>query len=176
MIDDDTDQDDNLENEIFQYTRKNYTHTITASLILFIGSLAAVGGIISLAGLTGNANTLLAIKPENRADTLRKNIALTRNKAEREYTALKAKMEADQVYTINKKFQVMYSLTTANNRDYLRMLSAYQQASFNIASRVRGSGEWYFYYERELNQFIKQQQAHEGKLSAYLASIQQAEP
>lgn len=173
MRDEDSGSDEAMEADVLRLTKQTYTHMIASLLLLFVGAGAALGAVMVLSGLIVSADTLLAIKPENRADSLSKSIAVTRSKAERGYAELQARMQDESIFAINKKFKVMYGVSLENERAYGRVLEAYQQASFNIASRIRGSGEWFFYYERDLMQLIQQHQRHEAKITEYLSSLEQ---
>lgn len=171
MIDDD-ELDANLEAEVLVHSKQIYSHMIVASLLLLVCVGIAVGGLMLLGNLIQSADTLLAIKPENRAEMLHKKIQLARRNTENAYAAEFAKMENKSIYDINNKFKVMYKLSLQFEQDYADTLVAYQQASFNIASRIRGSGEWYFYYERELNQLVGLQQQHQQQLQNYLSTLE----
>lgn len=175
MFEEDSDGDENVEQGILTHSQQVYKHLIAGLLILFVGAGAALAGIVSLASLIATADELLAIKPENRADTLSRNIALTRRSAEKGYAELAARMEDDSIFSVNRQFEVMYRASLDNERDYLRLLGLYQQASFNVASRIRGSGEWYYYYERELSDFIKRQQQLETQVADYLSTLDKQE-
>lgn len=172
MLDEVSDADENLEADVLRLTRQTYTHMIASLLLLFVGAGASLGAVMLLSSLITSADQLLSIKPETRADSLSKHIAATRSKAERDYAALEARMDDESIFAINKKFKVMYDISLQNERSYGEMLDSYQQASFNIASRIRGSGEWYFYYERDLMRLIKQQQNHEASMAQYLSSLE----
>lgn len=171
MIEDD-DQDDNIEGDILAHSKQIYSHMVVASVLLFVCIGFAVGGMVILGNLIQSADTLLAIKPENRADALHKKIQLAHRNTEKAYAAEIAKMDNKSIFDINNKFRVMYKLSLQFEQDYADTLLAYQQASFNIASRIRGSGEWYFYYERELNQLVGLQQQHQKQLQNYLSTLE----
>lgn len=171
MIEEDEDNGE-LHGEILRHTRQIYSHLLIGLLVLFVAVGLSAGGLVVLSNLLQTADELLAVEPENRSDRLQKQIAAAQKRAERQYRDYESRMDDQSVFAINQAFNVMYQVSREFERDYAQLLSGYQKASFNLASRIRGSGEWYFYYERELNTLIQRQKVQEERLKAYLSDHQ----
>lgn len=168
MIEEEED-DQAFDAAILQHTKQVYTHMLVGWLLLFLMAGLSVGGLAVLGKMLQTTDELMAVEPETRSQALRKKIALVQNNVKKQYQAYEARMDDQSVFTINKAFGVMYQVSRTFEEDYARLLAGYQKSSFNLASRVRGSGEWYFYYERELNAFIQRQKLLEERLKAYVA-------
>lgn len=167
---DDADQDDDsgYDQAIFRYTKQAYTHLLVNALLVFLLLGGFVVGLIVLKNTVADVEMLLAIKPENRAEAMEKKIAKTRQAVEQQYADYKAKMEDDSIYAVNKKFEVIYEVSSSSEQDYSALLSLFQDAAYQVASKTRGSGEWFYYYEKELKQFALRQRQRQAKLDAYL--------
>lgn len=158
-----------IEQAVLRHTRQVYSHLLSGLLVLFVAVGLSVGGLVVLSNLLRTADELLAVEPENRSEALKKQIASVRNDVEKQYQEYHSRMEDDSVFRINKAFAVMYQVSGQFEADYAKLLLGYQKTSFNLASRIRGSGEWYFYYERELSAYIERQKVLDSQLKAYLA-------
>ena len=161
--------DESMEEDILRHTRQVYKHLLTASLVLFLLFGAFGGGLFALVNAIDRADELLAVKPENRADKLGKKIANTRESVEKQYADLEARMQDETITNVRKRYQIIYDMSQQDERDYAQLLSSYQQASYQIAGRIRGSGEWYHYYERDLKELIARQRAAEARLATFVS-------
>lgn len=169
MLDESDDVDDELEADIVRHTKQVYANLVGGLLVLFVALGGAVGGVATLVHLNNTADALLAIKPENRADMFRKKIASVRKRVKGQYADYEARMKDKSIYAISNIFKVLYKVTIEEEQDYGRLLRDYSDASYELASRVRGSGEWYYYYEREVGANIRRQRAMETQMKDYLS-------
>lgn len=161
--------DHQIDADIMRLTKQAYGHLLFGLLIFLLAIGGFGAGVFALSDNIKLADKLLAFKPENRAGALARQITKTQKSVEQQYAAYEAKMTDESIYDISKKFAVMYRLTQQNEQDYERLLSSYLLASYHIASIIRGSGEWYHYYERELNQFVLRQKTREKSIDTYIA-------
>ena len=170
--DDRGDGDDQYDEAIMQLTKQSYTHLLVGILLTFLLVGAVIGGLITLVGSMQKIDELLAIKPENRAEAIGKDIEQTQAQVAKAYADYKAEMEDESIYAVKKKFAVIYEMSKEAEQQYSLLLSEYQTAMYQVASRTRGSGEWYFYYEKDLRQLVTHQRQREQFLSAYLSKKQ----
>lgn len=158
--------DESYDEDILRHSHEVYKHLLTASLVLFLLMGAVGGGLYALVDCIHRADDLLAIKPENRADSLGRKIASTRKGVEKQYADLEARMQDDAIKKISERYHRIYKISGEDEKGYEQLLSSYLQVSYEVASRIRGSGEWYFYYERDLKALVARQRAAEARLAA----------
>ena len=77
-------------------------------------------------------------------------------------------MDDDSIYTVNRKFKVIYEVSQQSELDYGLFLEGYQKAVYQVASKVRGSGEWYYYYDRDLKKLISNNNLRKTQMGRYL--------
>lgn len=126
--------------------------------------LVLVLGILSLGSVHKAARAMSADKPENRFDSFRAKISLVHDKVEEQYQQHLNKMQDQSILTVNEKFNVIYQLSQQSERDYVALLELYQKIAYDSASRIKGSGEWYYYYQQKLAALIKKAKARESKM------------
>lgn len=129
--------------------------------------LVLVLGIISLGGVHKATSALVADKPENRVDSFATKITRVQEKVESEYQQHLSRMEDQSIFSINKKFRVIYELSQQSERDYVLLLQQYQKLAYDSASRIKGSGEWYYYYQRKIDVLVKKAKARDSKMRQY---------
>ena len=160
--------EEELDGVILRYTRQNYTHLLVNSLLLLLLLLAAVGGLLMVKQQNLLADQLLAIKPENRVERLEKLIQKSRKSVEKQYAQYTDRMNDDSIYAVNRRFAVIYESSRAGEVALSKLIAEWADASYEIASHTKGSGEWYFYFEKALKNQLLKQQNRELKLNDYL--------
>jgi hypothetical protein len=132
--------------------------------------IVLVIGILSLGGVHKKTSALVADKPENRAESYAVKISSVQNKVEQQYQQHLSRMEDPSILTVNEKFRAIYELSQQSERDYAALLELYQKMAYDSASRVKGSGEWYYYYERKVADSVKKAKDRESKMRQYFQS------
>lgn len=125
--------------------------------ILFIPLMLSVlaAGIISLSVGVKKIDFLLAIKPESRVEAFSADIRKVQKKVEGQYAAHLNKMDDESIFTVSRKFELLYEYSLDSESDYLKFLEGYQKATYEVTKKVRGSGEWYYYYDKKLMRLVK---------------------
>lgn len=130
--------------------------------------LVFVAGVISLASAFKMTTELLAIKPENRSELFARKINATTKQVEEDYEALLLQMEDPRIDKVNTNFGVLYDVSWQSEQDYSAFVDLFKKAVYQVASKTKGSGEWYFYYDRDLDRLITNVEKRRSDLEAYL--------
>ncbi|MEE8059939.1 MAG: hypothetical protein V3T17_19230 [Pseudomonadales bacterium] len=146
-----------------EYSRQMWIAILFIPLML----IAFLVGVLSLSSAVKTADLLLAVKPENRAGLFANRIEKVNQKVRDQYAVHVNKMDDESIYTVNRKFELLYELSLESEKDYGILLDTYQKSIYQIASKVRGSGEWYFYYDRKLKQLIDSNKRRQLLMSRY---------
>ena len=133
-----------MEDKIALLSGQGTRQLVLAVVLLILMPVLFVVCILSLASAVKTTDRLFAIEPVNRAGILSKEIDKVKKNIENQYAEHLVKMEDQTIFTVSDKFTTLYSVSQQSESDYGKLLLAYQQAVYQTASNVRGSGEWYF--------------------------------
>lgn len=125
-------------------------------------------GVFSLASAFKTTTALLAIKPENRTELFARKIKATTKQVEEDYQALLQQMEDPRIDKVNTNFGLLYEVSLQSEQDYSAFVDLYKKAVYQVASKTKGSGEWYFYYDRDLDKLINNGNKRRLDLEKYL--------
>ncbi|WP_101759454.1 hypothetical protein [Oceanicoccus sp. KOV_DT_Chl] len=166
--DEDTPKEQTLEDKIEVVAVKASKQFWIAIACIPVILIIFVVGIITLANAHKQTSSIVAEKPVNKLEMFSRNIEGVKQKAEKQYANYLDKMEDKSILTINENFRVMYQLSGESEQDYTQLLDVYQKVNYENASRIRGSGQWFFYHEKKIKNLILRSQQREEKLMAYL--------
>ena len=139
----------------------------TALAFIFLAVLVFAIGIGSLSMAVKSADELLAIKPENRVERFYSDVSKVQKEVELQYAEHLDKMDDEAIFSVSKKFELLYELSLESESDYGVFLNTYEKSVYQIASKVRGSGEWYFYYDKTLKKLIFNNQRRVKSMKRY---------
>ncbi len=126
-----------------------------------------VVGLILLVNANEKASHILAEKPENKVDSFSKKISVTKDKASQQYNKHLEKMEDESIFTVNQKFRSMYQISKESEADYVTLVNQYQKLSYDMASRINGSGEWFYYFDQKVAKLLAQARERESEMVQY---------
>lgn len=127
-----------------------------------------VVGVLSLASAFKTTTALLAIKPENRSELFARKVKATTKQVEKDYAALLLQMEDPRIERVNTNFGLLYEVSLRSEQDYSALVELYKKAVYQVASKTKGSGEWYFYYDRDLDKLVNNGGKRRSDLEVYL--------
>ena len=78
-------------------------------------------------------------------------------------------MDDKSIFTVKEKFEIIYDLSTESEEQYTGLLKTYQVMVYETASRVRGSGEWYYYYRQKIDRLVNTAKNREQELKQYFS-------
>lgn len=156
-----------LEDKIQAVSHQSTVHLFVAVGFLPLLIAIFVGGLLMLANAHKSTSTIVAKKPENRVDLFRKKIDVVKLKTEAQYNQYLSKMDDDSIFSVNEKFEIIYELSLESEKSYTELLENYQTMVYETASRVRGSGEWYYYYEQKIARLTALSKSREQKMKEY---------
>lgn len=166
MADDDT-EESKFDSKLKLQSSRINKQLLTGAILLPILLVALVVGILSLGNIHKTTQALKLQEPENRVDEFSNRIDAVKEKVKAQYGKHTEKMNAKGIFDVSEKFGVMYDLSIQSESDYLVLLESYQTLIYESASRVRGSGDWFEFYEPQVRALLKAAQAREEKMKRY---------
>ncbi len=163
------DEENGYERQAAKFSKQGFAHLITTIVMLPVFIILFIVGVLMLANTKKELDRLSDIEPENRADIFADKIEDTEKLIQNQYAEYLDKMQDDSIFQLNEKFQIMYEVSKESEQDYSRLLDIYRDATYQLSSKVRGSGEWFYYYDRRLNNFIASQNSREQDMFSYFA-------
>jgi hypothetical protein len=125
-------------------------------------------GLINLGKLHKITLELNKSKPASLEDVYSKKIAKVKLRAENQYKQYRDKMESSKALSENNKLTKLFEYTVSSEADFVSFLEAYKDLSYDTASKVKGSGEWYFYFNKSLEEIVDKGKVRHGEISKTL--------
>ena len=157
-----------LEDKVEAVAKKSSIQFWVAIGFIPLMLITFVVGVLFLGNAHKVTSGIVAEEPINKIDIFAKKIAAVKLKAEKQYAKYHSKMENDAILSVNEKFRIMYELSEESEKDYTYFLEQYQKLAYDSASRVKGSGQWYYYYDQKLSKLVSRAQQREKNLLDYL--------
>ncbi len=170
MVDDRDDSDSGesaLDDKIESVRKKSFGHLWVGVIFIPVLLIVFAVGLVALASAHKTTANMTAEKPENKVEVFSKKIAAVKIRAEGQYNKYLIKMDDESIFTVNEKFEILYDLSMESEEQYTELLETYQGMVYDAASRVKGSGEWFYYYEQKVNRFVATAKNREDKLKQY---------
>ncbi|MEH6909398.1 MAG: hypothetical protein V7459_02350 [Oceanicoccus sp.] len=160
--------DKKLAGRVQQTSKKVGAQFVVGLVIVPVLLILFVVGLLNLVSFNKMTKELALKEPDNLGQVFSVRIDAAQNEAERQYAEHLDKMANGEIFEVSKKFITLYETSLASEKDYTRLLSTYQQLSYESASRVKGSGEWYFYYKEKIQKLSDAALKREEALITYL--------
>ena len=169
MVEDKDDNEVNLEEKIESLRQKSLGHFWGGMVFLLLLLIAFAMGVTVLASAHATTATITIKNPEQRAELLAKKIANVKTKAEGQYAKYLNKMDDDTILAVDETFEVLYHLSMESEEQYTELLATYQAMVYGAASRIKGSGEWFYYYEQNIIRLVNAAKNREQKLKQHIS-------
>lgn len=145
----------------------NRQHWLAIICLFSMPILLAVFVTIT-AKLVKRSDSILAIEPVNRTAVFSGKIDKVKAGVEKKFLQHHQKMQDPTIAGINRKFKQLYALSLQSDIEYAQSMEQYQAATFQLASKTRGSGEWYFYHKKMIDQLHAGQKQRAQQISDYI--------
>ncbi|EAW31853.1 hypothetical protein GP2143_05365 [marine gamma proteobacterium HTCC2143] len=159
--------EEQLAERIQEASQKAKTQWVTGLVMVPILLIVSIVGVLSLVSFHGSTRELESQKPEDLVQIFSARIDVARRQAEEQYAVHSEKMSNGDIFEVSKKFTTLFDVSQTSESDYARLLSTYQQLAYESASRVKGSGEWYFYYKGQVSSLSNAANKREAALITY---------
>ncbi|MFA7555082.1 MAG: hypothetical protein WCY88_12595 [Spongiibacteraceae bacterium] len=168
----DTAEDDSsisAEDRVSGVSRKSILTMVLISICLVMMLVVFVVGLMSLVS-AHKATTVLEDKnPDKKIAAMVEKIEDVKEQVGQQYDVHLSKINDGSILGANKKFKQLYQISLASEQDYLAFMTAYQKIDYEVASRVRGSGEWYFYHGKGIETLVANANKRKAALAEYLS-------
>lgn len=170
MIDhNDDDSDIGLDNKIALLEQQSSSHFWLSIVFLLLLTITFILGIMVLARAHTSTADINIIKPEHRAALFARNIASAKTKAEQQYASYLNKINDDTVVAVTDSYKTLHQLSMQSERQYAQLLTTYQAMVYDSASRIKGSGEWFYYYEQDIIRLVNAANNRQRALKQYIS-------
>ena len=169
MIDYNDKSDSGLDDKIVLLRQQSSNHFWVSIIFLLLLIIVFALGIMALANAHNHTADISIIKPEHRVELFARNIATVKIKAEQQYATYFNKMNDDTVLAVTDTFERLHQLSIESEQQYVQLLNTYQTMIYAAASRIKGSGEWFYYYEQDISRLANAANYRQRALSQYIA-------
>ena len=166
---DDESKESSIDKKIELVADKNTRHLLIIIILLLVIPILVVVCVLNLVQAVKTTDKLMANQPGNLTRIFSDNILSVQADLEIKYNKHLNKMDDSSIFVANKKFQILYTLSQESEADYGKMLTAYQNSIYTIASKVHGSGEWFFFFDGQLKKIIHNQSRRESQMIWYFS-------
>jgi hypothetical protein len=157
-----------LADRIQQASKKVGTQFVVGLVVVPVLLILFVVGLLNLVSINKTTKELAFKEPDDLVQIFSVRIDAAQSEAEKQYAVHLDKMSNGEIFEVSKKFMTLHEVSLASEKDYARLLSSYQELSYDSASRVKGSGEWYFYYKEKIQKLSDAALKREEALISYL--------
>ena len=147
--------------------KQSFFHMIMALIALVLLTGGIFLGVTQIPPIHNKIATLQELQPGHRFDEFSDKIDKIRKKVEKDYGGHAMRMQDEIIISTYTNFSNMYLAASESESAYLEMLIQYQKTSYQQAKNVRGSGEWYEFYDGHLSDYITNAQTRVNQLNSY---------
>ena len=177
MIDHNDDSDIGLDNgldiglddQIGLLRQQSSSHFWVSIVFLVLLIIAFAMGVMALANAHANTAAISIIKPEHRAQLFNRKMTTAKAKAEQQYASYLNKMNDDAILAVTDTYETLHQLSIESERQYAQLLTTYQAMVYDAASRIKGSGEWFYYYEQDIIRLVSAANNRQRALKQYIS-------
>lgn len=130
-------------------------HLVSAIGMLVIMLSVFVMGFVSLYVIHNKSTRLIVENPKTIEEIYLEKITVAKTEATEQFQGYFSSMEDSTVVSGNAQFRSLYVVSQQGENDYVSFLNWYKQLTYAVASRVNGSGEWHYYFDKDIDGKIK---------------------
>jgi hypothetical protein len=168
--DDNENTEDSLESRSVVVSKTVFWQLIIAALLLPVSIAVLFFSIKELKVISDKATELEEFQPVSRFEIMKQNLDKTYLVIEDQYAIHLHKMKDEDLLRLNVRFNTIYTSAYQNEKQYADFIRVYQQGAYELASRVRGSGEWFEFYNIDLNGLKEKAEFRERSLAKLISS------
>lgn len=151
-----------------EVVRKKYSRYFLMSVLaLSVVTACLVVGFLGLKQIYETVAIMEAEQPLSRFDVFNKEIDEIKIIVKEQYAQHTEKMEVDDIREKNLKFNTIYNMAHEHEMDYSSVIKNYKKGMYQMASRTRGSGEWFEYFSKDIDVLYESSVERVSKLVRY---------
>lgn len=153
-----------IEQNIALLRKRNRSQAIPAYLFLLLSIGLLIGSVVSIASQFQPLPRLNKNTPDYHFKLLRLDIKAADEKLREDLVRYHEFMQRDEVVQAMANAKKFITSPIAEEESLVSLIENYRSAMFNIASNVRGSGEYHRFYRARLRHHIDQSRLRMEKL------------
>jgi hypothetical protein len=157
--------DDAVVDETTLLQQRCIKHIIFSGLLSLIMLLALIGLITFLVFTSNSINQQKDSSPLNVIDELATTIEQNINTIKEQHQDNKDFLKIYQVLPLIERYPDFYQAVVNSEKHQGNYISDYQSLMYDLASRVRGSGEWHSFFTKQLDYYQQRCQNRNRYLS-----------
>jgi hypothetical protein len=147
---------------------KHFSRYLLLSVLALLLVLACLaGGGLTLKKVVEQVTAMTADQPLSRFEVFNEAIDDVKKNVEAQYAEHTQKMEADNILEMNVKFNGIYTMAHESEKSFTLQIKHFQSGMYQLASRTRGSGEWFKYYKKDIESLQERGLSRSSKLMRY---------
>lgn len=150
---------------------KSIWHLIIGSTMLVVTIVGFGLGLLSIKKIVEKVSLLEAVQPSSRFDVFYAEIDKVKQLVVDQYAEHTEKMDGENIRDMNLRFNLIYRTAFEHERDAGSFVESYQETIYQVSSRTRGSGEWFEFYNRDVEKLKESSIERQSKLIKYTSSI-----
>ena len=156
-----------LSDKVIRLVKKSARLKWIYLLFLVFLILTLVGGVYGLGQAHKLTQAMNINDEDNPMGAMLVKLSVTQTDVEAQYKYYTDMIGDESVLSLSDSFTLIYTQSLSSEQDYVELMTVYNQLSFDSASRVRGSGEWYFYYKKDLVKGLEQAKKQQARMDSY---------
>jgi len=147
---------------------KKFGRYLLLAVLALLLVLACLGlGVLTLKDVVEQVTAMEAEQPLSRFEVFNEAIDKVEKDVAEQYAQHTQKMEAGTILEMNVKFNTIYNMAHENEQAFTRLIKRFQSGMYQLASRTRGSGEWFDYYKKDVESLHERSVSRSSKLIRY---------
>jgi len=147
---------------------KSFTRYFMFALLALLLVLVCLGaGVLTLKSVIEKVTVMAAEQPLSRFEVFNRSIDEVEKNVADQYAQHTKKMEGDEISEMNVKFNSIYTMAHDGELAFTLLIAQFQSGMYQLASRTRGSGEWFDYYKRDIESLHEHSVSRSSKLVRY---------
>ncbi|MFT5693072.1 MAG: hypothetical protein ACI92E_002408 [Oceanicoccus sp.] len=160
-----------LQEQSKSISTKSTRHLIVGVTLLIIFVASFTLGLINIKKIFEKVSLLEAVQPSSRFDFFNAEIDRVKQLVADQYAVHTVKMDDKDIRDMNLKFNLVYRTAYDHERDLGSLVKNYQETIYQMSSRTRGSGEWFEFYNRDIEKLKEGSIERQSKLIKYTSSV-----
>jgi hypothetical protein len=155
-----------LQEQSKSISTKSTRHLIVGVTLLIIFVASFTLGLINIKKIFEKVSLLEAVQPSSRVFFFNSDQLVAD-----QYSVHTVKMDDKDIRDMNLKFNLVYRTAYDHERDLGSLVKNYQETIYQMSSRTRGSGEWFEFYNRDIEKLKEGSIERQSKLIKYTSSV-----
>ena len=163
----DSENNNSIEQRSALVAKKFGRYLLLAVLALLLVLACLAVGVLTLKNVVQQVTAMAAEQPLSRFEVFNSAIDTVEKDVAEQYAQHTQKMEGGAILEMNVKFNTIYNIAHENEQAFTGLIKHFQSGMYQLASRTRGSGEWFDYYKRDVESLHERSVSRASKLIRY---------